>query len=508
MRGSLHIFLILIEMGLSKPVHADQSPVAGGDTAFEKPSSDYQVFTDNREQFVYNARVSAMPVNVWPGVKRPLQQTEIAAFCSFDSDQRNLIIKPAVKITDVVIRPLAMHVKYTIVNNEIHFTLDKAGQVVVEVNGWHKALHLFVNPVKKNLSIKKKSGDLYFGPGVHYPGVILAKSNQTIHIAQGAVVYGAILGKGLHDLTIEGEGILDGSRFVRNVDTVNLIMLMQCRNIKVSGIVLRDAQIWTFMTYECDWLVIENIKIIGMWRYNSDGIDLVNSRNVEVKNSFVRAFDDCLVIKGINLMNRPDESIWKIAHISYRNCVVWCDWGRGLEIGAETIADSISHIRYSDIDIIHFVHIAIDIQDGNHAAVSDVLYDNIRVEDPITENAYLDDLENPILDTLVVKTNPGKTKKFIEDELGRLFVIEIQDNGWVKDKSLGSVNHILYKNIRYTSSYTPKSFISGFSADHAVSHIRFENIEVNGKKMKGLDSEGFHINKFVRYLQFDQNLIQ
>jgi hypothetical protein len=493
------ISVVVLSTGLSAHPAAENYLNAGDST--ELPSADYKVKVNGTEMFVYKARVSAMPVNVWPGVKRPLQQTEIAAFCSFTSQSGNSItVVSSAKIENVIIRPLSLGIHPVIKGNEISFEISRPCQLVVEVNGWHKALHLFINPVISSAKEKNNSDDLYFGPGLHFPGIILAKSNQHIVLDSGAVVFGSIYGRDLHDLTISGTGILDGSRLVRNVDTVNLVELINCKNVQVSGIVMRDAPIWTLMTYECRDILINNIKIVGMWRYNSDGIDLSNSKSIIVENSFVRAFDDCLVIKGFHRTANPETPVWNISDIVFRNCVVWNDWGRALEIGAETVADSISHIVYSSIDIIHFVHIALDIQNGNRAIVSDVLYDDIRIEDPITENAYLDDLKDPILDISEVKNNPRNTKKFVQDDLGRLFVIEIQDNGWVKDKSLGSVFDITYRNINYQSAWKPKSFFTGFSSDHAVRNIRFENIRIRGLKLTDGREAGFKTNEFVKDL--------
>jgi hypothetical protein len=77
-------------------------------------------------------------------------------------------------------------------------------------------------------------------------------------------------------------------------------------------------------------------------------------------------------------------------------------------------------------------------------------------------------------------------------------VIEIQENGWVKDKSLGSVTDILYQNITYQSARNPKSFFTGFSADHAIRNIRFENIRIQGFRITSGKEAGFKANEFVK----------
>jgi len=67
-------------------------------------------------------------------------------------------------------------------------------------------------------------------------------------------------------------------------------------------------------------------------------------------------------------------------NIRFSGCVLWNDWGRAAEIGAETSAPEISGIVFEDCDIIHNTHSALDIQHGDHAAVHDIRFQDIRVE--------------------------------------------------------------------------------------------------------------------------------
>ncbi len=47
----------------------------------------YTVLVNGQEVPVYSSRVSAVPLNWrWPGYQRPLYQTELAGFCSWDMD--------------------------------------------------------------------------------------------------------------------------------------------------------------------------------------------------------------------------------------------------------------------------------------------------------------------------------------------------------------------------------------------------------------------------------------
>lgn len=477
----------------------------------ESTSLDYQVKVNNKKVNIYYARVSAIPINIWPGINRPLGQTELASFGYFDIRGEAIIsIDSKECIRDVIIRPLSLKINPIIEGNRITFKISKSCQVVVEVNGWHHALHLFANPVETNLIVKSSKNILYFGPGVHYPGVIHAKSNQTIYLAGGAVVYGAIYGYHVKNVKIIGRGILDASYFKRGVDSISILQFEHCDNLLIDGIILRDSHIWTLFLHESANVVINNIKIIGMWRYNADGIDIVNSRNVIAKNSFIRAFDDCIALKGIrtNYWAKEDPhwdslSQSSIKNISVSNCVIWNDWGYALEIGEETLADSISHVTFKDCDIIHYVWGAINIQNGNRAVVHDIRYENIRIEDPITKNVFLDDLANPVTDIPRIEDSGRKIYKYKEKNIGHLIDINVKDNGWQKDKSLGSVSNILFKNINYSSTHSPVySTFEGYSNIHKISNLRFINLIINGHHIQSCKDANFQVNKFVEKIYF------
>ena len=118
-------------------------------------------------------------------------------------------------VKDVRVRPRSYGIDPKVEGNTIRFTVNKPGQLTVEVNGTHHALHLFANPPEKTVPDPNDPKVRYFGPGVHCPGVIRLESNQTIYLADGAVVYGVIIAEKAKNVAIIGRGILDGSKFDR-----------------------------------------------------------------------------------------------------------------------------------------------------------------------------------------------------------------------------------------------------------------------------------------------------
>ena len=191
------------------------------------------------------------------------------------------------------------------------------------------------------------------------------------------MVYGVVSAEGASNLRILGRGILDASQ-VQRYEAGPMIHLVKCHNAHIEGIICRDPHVWTVTTSLCNNIWINDIKLIGEWRYNADGIDICNTQNVLIENCFVRSFDDSLVIKGLDHNMDRTALDTRVRNIVARRCVVWNDWGRGLEIGAETQADEMSNILFEDCDIIHYVHRALDIQHGDRALVRDVRFENIR----------------------------------------------------------------------------------------------------------------------------------
>jgi len=180
----------------------------------ENSSHDFELFVDNNAIFIYRARVSKYPINqIWPGYQRPIDQTEIASFAYFDfNGEVTLKITSTQKIKTLDIRPKDFAIAHEIKENVIEFKLSKPSQFVVEVNGYHNALHVFANSVK-TYNIEKEDPKIhYFGPGVHEAGLIDVKSNETVFIDGGAIVYGVIQSKNTRNIKITGRGILDASK--------------------------------------------------------------------------------------------------------------------------------------------------------------------------------------------------------------------------------------------------------------------------------------------------------
>ncbi|UKI18634.1 MAG: glycosyl hydrolase family 28 protein [Bacteroidales bacterium] len=108
-----------------------------------------------------------------------------------------------------------------------------------------------------------------------------------------------------------------------------MVDLVGCRNVTISGIMLRDSPSWTLCIQGSESVRIENVKQI-CWMRNSDGVDLCNSRGVVMEGCFMRNYDD-----NISLKNEP----WNVGDtrdITIRECVLWADCAHNFLVGPES----------------------------------------------------------------------------------------------------------------------------------------------------------------------------
>lgn len=451
-------------------------PVPAGEPVFEG----YTVSVNGTPAALYTARVSAIPFNrSWPGYQRPLEQTEIAPVLSLDmTEPVRIEIRWGSPVTEAIVRPVSKGVPVKIDGDTVSFIIEKPGQYSAEVNGRHQNLHIFANEPEQ--AVDPAAFTYYFAPGVHEVGDLVLYSGESVYIAAGAVVHGGIQAYDAENIRISGRGILDYSKMERSDplrwEKDGLMIFARCRNVVLEGITLRDASWWTVTAFNCVGLLYRNVKAVGMWRYNSDGFDFVNCQNVHVDGCFLRNYDDVIVFKGLRINDldggRPPYEHMDLCNYLVENCVLWCDWGGALEIGAETVADRYTNMVYRNCDVLRSDHGALRIQSGDRAHISNVLYEDIRVEFSKHDQGH--------------KLQLSDEDTFVPPENWHWYLIRgwIYCNRWSDDGILGNVHDITYRNIAaYTDdeALVPEISLKGVDKDHRFHNITIENVTLNGK---------------------------
>lgn len=132
---------------------------------------------------------------------------------------------------------------------------------------------------------------------------------------------------------------------------------------------------WCLSLFNCFDTVVDGVKIFGQWRYNTDGVDIVNCQDFVLRNSFIHSFDDAVTIKGIDRYIHTNNE-----NILVENCSLWCDWGKTCEVGIETACLEYKNITFRNCDLLRAGNTALDIMDGDFAEISHITFEDIRIE--------------------------------------------------------------------------------------------------------------------------------
>lgn len=196
-------------------------------------------------------------------------------------------------------------------------------------------------------------GRVIVPPGNFLTGSIFLKSNVELHLEAGAALLGPfdrneyvsdfdrpalVAAVNQRNVAISGKGIVDGQgqelmldifkklrsgemkqdsiwRVKRPVGRTMVLQFTSCRNVRVTGITVKNASDWVQDYRECDSVLIDGITVQSTAYWNNDGIDITDSKNVTITNCFVNASDDGICLKSEN----PKSSC---ENVRVENCVV------------------------------------------------------------------------------------------------------------------------------------------------------------------------------------------
>ncbi len=251
---------------------------------------------------------------------------------------------------------------------------------------------------------------LYVPPGKYKVGELWLKSNMTMYLACGAILYGSSstgdFNTGSGGINIEGmqhslirmyqvtntkllgRGVLDANGLAIRAAGLNasLLKIDQSSNITVDGVVVRDSSYWNTLSYKSDQVTIQNYKVINCrpnsGYNNTDGVDFVDSTNCTLYNAFLYTGDDGMAPKNEDTNNTKNLTHQHI--VVYNNSV-------GCKIGTNSLGQSMDSIVFKDIDVVKAGR-AMTIEAYDTAVVSNATFEDVRVEaaDSMLINLALD----------------------------------------------------------------------------------------------------------------------
>lgn len=416
----------------------------------EKPLYELESVEDIPVSELYQVKVN--------GKEQRVYHTEFFDFVSFLEENEKAEVEISVNepFQKAVIRPTASQIPFEEDGNKISISLPAGKRVTLELDDKLES-PLYILPGKY---VQKPENATYvFESGKAYNvGCLQLKSDETVYIEYGAVVSGRIYSRMADRVRILGNGILYGGNWHAwdENGAEQLIVSVLGEDIEIRGITLLDGGSWHIVPTACKNVLIEDVNVLGKV-ITGDGIDIVGSENVVVRNCFVRANDDCISIKAEEFQD--PSGCADVKNILVEDCIFWnAEFGNTLEIGYETRCDEISDVVFRNCDVVHCQYEGnqsggvLTIHNADRAHVHDIVYENIRIEDA--------------------------QEKFID--------IKTLDSKYSRDRERGMVNDISFRNIEITGGDFPVSIIRGFEMKNEVCRphgFYFDNVVIHGEKV-------------------------
>jgi hypothetical protein len=477
------LLLLIICVGISSCKYSKSDVTVYSAPEGEVLNEKYRVSVNGIDVPVFNTRICTEDIQGRhrAGIEALADSAyDIAGFASFDLKKGPAKVNVTVNdpIASAKILPTSYGIIPVIKGNRLSFEIGKPQHITVEINGDHiRSLHLFVNPEETDIPEPNDPNVIYFGPGIHEITSVPVGDNQTVYIAGGAIVRGALSenekdNKGAifvmrgKNITFRGRGIVDLGAIsrVRGSST----MSVNVDGFKLEGVILCNSPGWTVSLRDCNNVHIDNLKLFGH-RANADGIDIAACIDVLVENCFIRTWDDLIVVKTYRGVTQDARRI----HV--RKCVLYNECAHALSIGAEITRD-VEDVLFEDCDIIgdHGREWTLRIYHTDAATVKNVRFENIRIEESV-----------------------------------QFASLWINSAVWTTDTARGHIEDIVFKNITVNNSgyqlHKEMEFL-GYDANHAIKNVLIENVVINGRKLTREDikinpgigsKEGIMMNQFV-----------
>ena len=432
----------------------------------------------------YRIRVDGHPVAAYDSL---INAPDDCALCIFDiTGPVRVEITVPMPLQSVKVRPASAGICAAIDGQTFSFELTQPRKLCIEINGsLAYPLFLFVSQPEQDAPSPDDPNVIYFGSGLHEPGKVMLQEGQTAYLAGGAVVRGHFAAKDVHHVRILGRGILDAS-----ANRASMITMTRCTDVLIEGVTIlkQPPFFWTTSFWSCDDLRISNLKILAGDSFSNDGIDLVSCHRALVEDCFVKCYDDCIVVKAFHTDGRTAENI------TVRKCLLWNIQAYGVNIGPELHTTEVRDITITDCDIINPQHTETDPNDdyffycgvlgivnGGDAVVSNVLFDDIRIENP--------------------------TAKLISIKI-------MKEAVWNKGcTAYGEIRDVLFRNVRVLDGpFLPSEILSNIAPEgynraepernHIITNITFENLRILGTPIRSAQQGCFIVNPHARGLRF------
>lgn len=287
-------------------------------------------------------------------------------------------------------------------------------------------------------------------------------------------------GKDLENVTIEGEGTIDGSgkkwwipaeeaRQKKSGYTLprpNLIVLTRVKNLTVRGVTIQNAPKFHFVPTDCDNVLVEDATFLAPPRApNTDAIDPSMCRNVVIRRCLIDVGDDNVAVKSGK--PHPDRE-FAADTLLVEECTF--KHGHGMSIGSEVVG-GVKDVTVRNCTFegtVNGIRIKSDRKRGG--PVTNLLCENITMKDvagAITITSYYPKIPaveepQPITDT---------TPAYSNITIRNLTATSTKDAGFIVGLPESPIQNVLLENVKIQSER------AGLEIRH-VEGIRLVNVQI------------------------------
>ena len=391
-----------------------------------------------------------------------------AAFFDADCEVEVEVVGGDAPMRDVRILPLAKGVKPQVTGERtMRFRATPPFTLAVEPQGRHGALIVSANVPERDAPKPDDPNVVYIGPGRHHRDTPLRiGSNQTLYLAPGAYLESAVAAHGTN-ITVRGRGIISGAPWAWCKGPAGHMVSLKGRDVTIRDVTLMSAYTWCLVLDGCEHACVDNVKILNGRVLNDDGIDVCQSRDVTIRNCFIRTQDDCITPK------------WWCEDLLVENCALWTDVANIFRIGYECAGKDrrYRNLTFRGIDVLH---------QSIHKTISQEYWaENTIFIQPANDQPF----ENFTFEDI----------RFDTVEAGDLFLTVrtfLVNDTWQHHKVAGHFRNLVVRDVHFPAAMPPNTMgvrLESHDPAHGVADVAFENVTGCGPLIVAGDVKGVKI---------------
>jgi len=255
-------------------------------------------------------------------------------------------------------------------------------------------------------AVPVSGGTVYLHDGKFISGTLTLKSNLTVYLASTAILKASsditdfptqapnthnttldscarslFFVQEAHDITLDGGGVIDGDGSLPQYkvddhgterDRAIMFWAVHVQNLKLQNVYFRDGATWGIVPMECDRVELRNVYIHTPYPANRDGIDIVDSDHVEIRDSTFNTEDDAIcpksgIRKGLNDLHVANVNITNVTHAN------------AIKLGTADYG-GLKHALFEDILIKNPAKSALALEATDGGDVTDVTFRRIEID--------------------------------------------------------------------------------------------------------------------------------